>query len=107
MRLATQGFEKTLELKERAAGVADDLPTVVDQVNLVELERTDDDDIAVVATARRRASREARVGGLHDDDPVCRDTGLQDLPELRQGRGNDDSLCLALTRAEALPIAFA
>src|SRR5690625_3233123 len=69
--LAAVRGELLLERVERGAGQTDRLTGIVDKVDLVDPQRGDDDDVAVVVLVTGPGSPgEPGVGGLGDDDQV-------------------------------------
>ena len=64
------------ETASRRAGRSPAVP--VDQPHLRHAERADDDDLPVIVAAiRRRSTRQAGIGRLHDDDLACGGAGQQ------------------------------
>ncbi len=81
MRLAAKRLERALQLPERGAGVSEDLLAVIQQVQLIEAQRADDNNVAIVVVAvRRRAFRQAGVSRLHENDFVGGDANFQYAP---------------------------
>src|SRR5262249_55807205 len=85
VRFAPQWFQRVLKLEEGGAGMADHLPSFVDQADPCQALRTHDDDLAIIiATVGGRATREAGIGSLHYDDLVRLRAGLQHSPLLNE-----------------------
>ena len=82
------------------AGQADDLFGLVEQLDAVQPHGVDDDEVAVVAViGRGRATGQAGVGSLADDDGIGLDAGLQYLPVFEQGAGAHHRQGLSVTKA--------
>ena len=76
-------MRKVLKLEKGGTWKADHLASVADKTDLGHAQRTHDDHVAIIiAAVRRRAAREAGIGGLHNDDFVRRNAGPQYLPLL-------------------------
>ena len=85
VRFAPVRGELVLQREERGAGQADRLAGVVQEVDLVDPQRRDDDDVAVVVLVTGPgAAGEPGVGGLGDDDQVMVDAHLQGAPHVHQ-----------------------
>lgn len=83
--IAAQRLQLLLELKQRGSGKADDLPATIQQMDLLQPQRADDDNLAVVLVAiRRRSAGKTGVGRLHDHDLSGRGTELQHAPLLEE-----------------------
>ncbi|KAF1050639.1 MAG: hypothetical protein GAK34_01791 [Delftia tsuruhatensis] len=103
MRLAPQRRQRLLQPVQRGAGQADHLGAAANDLHAGDAQGVDEHDLAVVVRAvGRGAARQARVGGLHDDDTPGRHGGLHHLPLLQQRRGPHHGQHRALARAVAL-----
>jgi hypothetical protein len=102
MRITAERLQRLLQLEKRGARVADHLPAFINQADLRQAQRTHDYDIAIIVrTIRGRATRKASVGGLHDDDLVCRRAGLDDPPLLDEAPRTDDGQRGSASKPEA------
>ena len=102
MRITAERLQRILQLEERCARMADDLPAFVDQADRRQAQRIHDYDITIiVGTIRGRATRKAGVGGLHDDDLVCRRADLEHPPLLDEAPRTDDGQRRPVSTPEA------
>ena len=102
MGFSPQGAQKAFELAQCRSGQADDLAAILDQMHRRDPQRADDDDVPVVVVAvGGRASREARICSLHQDDLAGGGARLQHSPLLNQGARAGDGQDLAAAKAVA------
>src|SRR5690606_32495184 len=105
MRLASERRDGPFQFVQGGAGEAQDLPSLIDQVDPADAERVDDDDTAVVRAERGRAAVEAGSVARHDDDAAGLDRGFEGLPLLDRGAGPDDGHHRAFAVAVAPSVA--
>src|SRR5665213_936965 len=105
MRRTFQGTEGLLKLKQSCAGKADDLSASGNQVRLCHPHGADNDDVPIVVAAIwRRASCEASICGLHNNDLVCRHTDIEDSPLLNKASGLHNNQRRATAESKACPV---
>ena len=103
MRLAIQRRQRLLQAIQGGAGQTDYLLAIVDQLHAGDAQGADQHDLTVVVFAiGGRASGQAGIGRLHDDDAIGRHRGLQDAPLLQQRAGAHHRQDIALAGAMAL-----
>src|SRR5215471_287020 len=86
--------------------MADYLTSFLDQADSGNAERAHDNDVAIIiAAVRRRASGEAGIGSLHDDDLVRRNTCFEHSPLLDKVAGPNYAQDRSVPQAEAPTVA--
>ncbi|WP_428672073.1 hypothetical protein [Reyranella sp.] len=99
-------LQSLFEVKQGPAGQANNLHSIVDQVQAGDAHGVDQDDASIVVVAiGRRTTGHPGGGRLHDDDLVGADAGPQDAPLLDKRAGpyhrNDRTAAKADARAKA------
>jgi hypothetical protein len=86
--------------------MADNLASFIDQADFGDAEGANDNDVAIIITpVRRRASSQAGIGCLHDNDLVRRDTGLEHSPLLAKVAGPNYRQDWPISKSEAPTVA--
>ena len=102
MRLAPQRGQRLLQLVQGGTGQAHHLIAPGNHLHTGNAQCVHQHDLAVVVgTVGGGATRQARVGRLHDDDAARRHSGLQHLPLLQQRAGAHHGQHRAFARAVA------
>ena len=105
MRLAAERLQHFLQLVKSAARKANHLLSLVDDMDLGDVQSVHDHNVAVVILpCGSRAAGEAGISGLDDDYLVGGDTGLEDSPlfDERPWANHHERLAAAAAKTNAI-----